>query len=278
MKKILFYSLLICLMFTVNVVSQSKKTPRKSIAKSFTINRECDGGNCNFEIVSFNYGRNFNIAVGLGNATFNYYFSVSLTTGNVSKEYIYHDEPTVHFIEKDDNLLEKSDCFCTHLETGEKLVNETLNSRLLDVYKLGQYIVESNMNILNKRYSETGRFAVLADLRNFSSVPAVGEKTLLKQKFADKNWQAFWTKFSDAVDRKDLKTLGQLSCSDFYDGGPDAAIHWFKFNSPGWNIIKGAVISGTRPLEKDERNEIERITNKHLDMIFKFENGKNWCF
>lgn len=96
---------------------------------------------------------------------------------------------------------------------------------------------------------------------------------------ATKSWQAFWTNFSNAVYTRNLKTLVQLSCSNFfyYDG---TAEDWLKSNikTSKWNLVKKAVLSGTRPLETDERNEIERITIKYEDLIFKFENGKRWCF
>ncbi|HQU84323.1 MAG TPA: hypothetical protein PKY59_14395 [Pyrinomonadaceae bacterium] len=103
--------------------------------------------------------------------------------------------------------------------------------------------------------------------------------TTSKRVLANKNWQPFWSKFSNAVNAKDLRTLVQLSCSDFfyYDG---TAEDWLdlKIKSSEWSSIKKAVASGTRPLEVDDRNEIERITVKYEDLIFKFENGKRWCF
>jgi len=115
----------------------------------FTINRECDGGNCHFEIVSFNYGRNLSISVGSGDPSLSYYFSVGIRKGKVSKEYIYSDEPDKHFTEK---------------ESGQR-VDSALNRVLLDVYNLGHYVIESNIPIRNRNFSETGRFAVLANLR-----------------------------------------------------------------------------------------------------------------
>ena len=164
--------LLSSLVFTINAFPQtkkvSKKVTQKSISNSFTINRECDGGNCHFEIVSFNYANNSSIEVGIRDASLSYYFSVAINKGNISKEYIYHNEPNIHFIEKNENWLDSNDCFCTHLETGEKIVDENLSKMLLDVYELGKYVVESDINIRNKKYSETGRFSVLANLRSFT--------------------------------------------------------------------------------------------------------------
>ncbi len=127
-----------------------RRTNQRSTQLEFTINRECDGGLCHFEIVSFNYRRNLTISVGRGDSSLSYYFSVHITNGKVSKEYIYSDEPEEHFIEK---------------ESGQK-VDSTLNKLLLDVYNLGNYIVENDIAIRNRKFSETGRFAVLANLRS----------------------------------------------------------------------------------------------------------------
>lgn len=114
----------------------------------FTINRECDGGACHFEIVSFNFGPGLTISVGRGDSSLSYYFSVEITEGKISKDYVFSDESNEHFVEK----------------LSRQEVNATLNKLLLDVYNLGKYVVDSNMAIRNRKFSPTGRFAALANL------------------------------------------------------------------------------------------------------------------
>lgn len=128
-----------------------RKTGLSSKPKTFSINRECDGGLCHFEIVSFNYSRTLSISVGRGDSSLSYYFSVQITNGSVSKDYVYSDAPERHFVEK---------------ESGQR-VDSTLNRLLLDVYDLGNYIAVRDVAIRNRRFSETGRFAVLASLRTY---------------------------------------------------------------------------------------------------------------
>lgn len=149
-----FISLLVCV---VQIQAQTK----------FTINRECDGSLCHFQIISFDYGRNSSISVGIGDSTLSYYFSVQTTNGKSSKEYIYSDEPNEHFVEK---------------ESGQK-VDATLNKLLLDVYRLGNYIFENDIATRNKTFSETARFAVLTNLRNHINL-ATGATKQLKTKAA----------------------------------------------------------------------------------------------
>lgn len=130
----------------------NRDLPSKRILRvtqgEFTINRECDGGACHFEIVSFNFGPRLTISVGRGDSSLSYYFSVEITEGKISKDYVFSDESNEHFVEK----LSKQE------------VNATLNKLLLDVYNLGKYVVDSNMAIRNRKFSPTGRFAALANL------------------------------------------------------------------------------------------------------------------
>lgn len=114
----------------------------------FTINRECDGGLCHFEIVSFNFGSGLTISVGLGDSSLFYYFSVQITEGKSSKEYVLSGEGNKHFVEK----------------SSRQEVDAAFNKLLLDVYNLGKYVVDSNMAIRNGRFSATGQFAALANL------------------------------------------------------------------------------------------------------------------
>ena len=117
--------------------------------RAFTISRECDGGACHFEVVSFNYGRGLTISVGHGNDSLSYYFSVETTTNNVSKDYVYSGQPEEYFVEKE----------------SRQRVDAAFNRLLLDVYNLGKYIINNNVAIRNRKFSETGQFAVLANLR-----------------------------------------------------------------------------------------------------------------
>jgi hypothetical protein len=100
--------------------------------------------------------------------------------------------------------------------------------------------------------------------------------TISRKELANKSWNAFWQAFSNAVNRKDFRTLVRLSSSNFFDGSGGTAMDWFKMMSPQWNLVKKAVMSGTQPLE-DERQQIERITN-YGDMIFRFEQDNKWRF
>lgn len=129
------------------------KAPNSQLTQAnFTVYRECDGGVCHFETTSFDYGKNLRISVGRGDSSLFYYFSVEIAKGEISKAYIYSDEPVPHFVEKERN----------------QKVNEKLNKLLLDVYNLGIYIMENDLNISNKKFSETGRYTVLTNLRNYT--------------------------------------------------------------------------------------------------------------
>ena len=139
---------------TQSKITRTKQPGRggpKSRQPEFTIDRECDGGNCHFEIVSFRYGRNLIISVGSGDTSLSYYFSVGITKDKITKEYVYTDQPNEHFTKKG---------------SGQR-VDPELNKALLDVYRLGQYVMESNIPIRNRKFSETERFAVLANLRSY---------------------------------------------------------------------------------------------------------------
>jgi hypothetical protein len=118
--------------------------------REFTITRECNGGACHVEIVSFNYGHGFIISVGVGIPEYlKSYFSVQITKGNVSKDYYYSEEPGASFVE---------------MESQTK-VDAALNQGLLDVFNLGKYIVDKDVPIRNRKFSETERFKALANLR-----------------------------------------------------------------------------------------------------------------
>jgi photosystem II stability/assembly factor-like uncharacterized protein len=130
----------------------NRDLPSKKILRStqggFTINRECDGGLCHFEIVSFKFGSGLTISVGQGDSSLSYYFSVEITEGNSSKEYVLSGEDNAHFVEK----------------VSRREVDPAFNKLLLDVYTLGKYVVDSNMAIRNRKFSATGQFAALANL------------------------------------------------------------------------------------------------------------------
>jgi hypothetical protein len=102
---------------------------------------------------------------------------------------------------------------------------------------------------------------------------------IARKRLAEKSWQPFWAKFSKAIYTKDFKTLEQLSSADFFDAGGDTPKFWFEvLMADKWNLVKKAVMSGTRPLEMDDRKDIERITIKYGDMIFRFEKDNKWRF
>jgi hypothetical protein len=161
------WRILIVLLFVstqIGVAQNSSRSKRSSPAK-FTINRECDGGACHFQIISFRFGRNFSIAAGVGRECEN--FSLQIENGKSLKEFIYHNEPRPHFLEKDSSWIYGDDRYCTHVETSEKAVDDELSNLLLDVYQLGHHISENDVDTRNKTYSETGRFSVLTNLRSY---------------------------------------------------------------------------------------------------------------
>lgn len=101
-----------------------------------------------------------------------------------------------------------------------------------------------------------------------------------RKTLAEKSWQAFWTKFSNAIYRKDFKTLIQLSSADadFFDGGGGGTSQdWFNMMSSEWGLVRKAVMSGVGKIEILE-GQISRSTNKHIPMIFSFEKDNKWHF
>jgi hypothetical protein len=106
------------------------------------------------------------------------------------------------------------------------------------------------------------------------------ESPASRKTLANKSWQAFWTKLSNAVYKKDFKTLVQLSSADadFFDGGGGGTSQdWFNMMSSEWVLVKKAVMSGVGKIETLE-GEISRSTNKHIPMIFSFEKDNKWRF
>ncbi|MEJ7860906.1 MAG: hypothetical protein WKF90_04630 [Pyrinomonadaceae bacterium] len=119
-----------------------------------------------------------------------------------------------------------------------------------------------------------------------SSNKATTKSDASKKTLAEKSWQSFWTKFSNAIYKRDTKTLVQLSSADdeFFDGGGGGTSKdWFKMMSSEWNLVKKAVMSGVGRIEIFEGGEqyegqISRTTNKHIPMIFHFEKDNKWRF
>ncbi|HEX8174099.1 MAG TPA: hypothetical protein VF543_03150 [Pyrinomonadaceae bacterium] len=101
-----------------------------------------------------------------------------------------------------------------------------------------------------------------------------------RKDLANKSWQAFWAKFSNAIYKKDFKTLIQLSSADaeFFDGGGGGTSQdWFNMMSSEWGLVKKAVTSGVGKIETFE-GQISRSTTKHIPMIFSFEKDNKWRF
>jgi hypothetical protein len=119
-----------------------------------------------------------------------------------------------------------------------------------------------------------------------SSNKATPKSDASRKTLAERSWQTFWTKFSNAIYKKDIKTLVQLSSADdeFFDGGGGGTSKdWFNMMSSEWNLVKKAVMSGVGRIETFEGDEqyeaqISRTTNKHIPMIFHFEKDNKWRF
>lgn len=80
------------------------------------------------------------------------------------------------------------------------------------MYDLGIYIDENDLATHGKRFSETGKFAVLAALRKYiDSESRLSEKTVGSslEQATTKAWQPFWANFVAAISRKDFKSGGQ---------------------------------------------------------------------
>lgn len=86
-------------------------------------------------------------------------------------------------------------------------------------------------------------------------------------------WDAFWTKFSAAVNQRDKNAMIALSLqtNEFFDGGGGGtAAQWINTaDEETWKYWQKAITKGTKVFEKTQR-----IT-KNDYMYFDFKNG-NW--
>ncbi|MEP7236907.1 MAG: hypothetical protein ABI685_03545 [Ferruginibacter sp.] len=100
--------------------------------------------------------------------------------------------------------------------------------------------------------------------------PIVTQPTVQKSK--DELWDEFWTQFSAAVNKKDKKSMIELSLKgpDFFDGGGGGtAEQWINTaDNETWQYWQKAVAKGVKTYEKTQK-----ITKNDF-MIFEFKDGK----
>lgn len=100
--------------------------------------------------------------------------------------------------------------------------------------------------------------------------PVVAQPVIQKTK--EQLWDEFWTAFSAAVNKRDKKSMIELSLKgpDFFDGGGGGtAEQWINTaDNETWQYWQKAVTKGTKTYEKTQK-----IT-KNDYMIFEFKEGK----
>lgn len=94
----------------------------------------------------------------------------------------------------------------------------------------------------------------------------------MAQKSQDQLWDDFWTQFSAAVNKRDKKSMIELSLKgpDFFDGGGGGtAEQWINTaDNETWKYWQKAVTKGVKTYEKTQK-----ITRNDY-MIFEFKDGK----
>jgi hypothetical protein len=110
----------------------------------------------------------------------------------------------------------------------------------------------------------------------FLLVPSV---SYAQTKTANKSWNAFWTKFSAAVNKKNHIVLKSLMASekDFFSGGnqtPDEWLQGLKDEKNYCSILQKSVRLGTEP---DKRPGVPTCVTKDEKFGFRFIGGR-WRF
>lgn len=109
----------------------------------------------------------------------------------------------------------------------------------------------------------------------FLLVPSVS----YAQSSASKSWNAFWTKFSAAVKRKNKVAVKRLMSSEsefFSGGGSENRSEWLQMidDRRAWSDLQKSVASGT--VAYNEGGRTGRITKDRV-LIFQYFGGK-WQF
>jgi hypothetical protein len=99
------------------------------------------------------------------------------------------------------------------------------------------------------------------------------------QSSADKSWNSFYAKFSNAVKNKNKKTIKSMADSDFFDGGGGATVTvWMKTTLDRgnlWTYFYNALKQGAKNYDSGERKPW-KIT-KNNEFLFVYKNGR-WQF
>ena len=119
------------------------------------------------------------------------------------------------------------------------------------------------------------RLLIAPVLAVFILLPAAAQaQTQSELRAAEKNWNAFWTKFSAAVRTKNRKAFIALTSDDFKSGGGETIREWLDYNP--WRDLRSSVRRGTKRYV-EYKPEIWRITRDE-GLLFVYEKKKGWRF
>lgn len=112
-------------------------------------------------------------------------------------------------------------------------------------------------------------------LMTFLLIPSV---TFAQTSAANKSWNAFWTKFSTAVKKKNRTVIKNSVSKRFtWHDADDTVSAWLKNldTSSLWYLVQNSVSKGTVPYSSGEKIPWRVTRDNHL--LFVYEN-KSWRF
>ena len=110
-----------------------------------------------------------------------------------------------------------------------------------------------------------------------SSANIISAQSSLRQKTANKSWNAYWTKFNTAVKTKNRKAIISLTSRKFFSPGGETIGQLLNQYST-WQLLKNSVKNGTK--SHSCRQLPCRITRNSVvesSLLFVFENN-SWKF
>jgi hypothetical protein len=125
------------------------------------------------------------------------------------------------------------------------------------------------LNFAQKSFISSGLILIL--VFTFS-----GSMSAQSSNSADKNWNAYWTKFNTAVKSKNHKSIIALTSKKFFSPSGEKIGGWVK-DANNWRRLKNSVSKGTKTFACKKICRITRNADSTFGLVFVFENNR-WSF
>lgn len=153
--------LLFILFLSGILIAQKKQSVKTFSAKTFAIERECGwgaGAGCKAESVTFVYNKGYAVSTYIGDIGCT--AAVTVQSNGKSLGFVIHRDPTPHFVQQFGD-----ECVEEHSNAEKNRVETNFSKILFDIYRLGEGIAFTDFKVGTKRFSESGKYTVLATLR-----------------------------------------------------------------------------------------------------------------